>query len=1147
MTFRMKQNLIGALIVATVMFGWLLAYQTTKRLERGVENVARLQQIIDSLESTAGRDLTDLDREELGQLPLRLAEARSEVSTQNNALFANGLLTIIVLLGAALMFNRNMSQQQRDHESMTTAMQAADAANIAKTRFLATISHEIRTPLNALSGMNQLLLNTRLDSEQMEYARTVHSNAEALGLLIGDLLDSSKIEAGQMDLESLPFDVWELAESVTEILVVRADIKGVELILDIAADVPRSMVGDGNRLRQILMNLVGNAVKFTEQGEVILRVRSESSADRSAVLLHFSIIDTGIGIPLEAQRRIFEPFVQADRSTVRRYGGTGLGLNISRSLIQLMGGSLSLESTPGKGSTFDVRLTLPLAGTQPEPAFSPQSLAGIDVLLVDSNASTRDTLGRMLTAAGATIRLASTAGEARDVFAAWPAVRVIVIDDSLPDGSALDLVRDTWQTRQDGMPPLGIVPTCSLRSVMARYVGTYGISTCVYKPAKAARLIEALRHAVGLEAKELSSGEVDRSTQTRGGPVRPRILLAEDHHDSLVLATRFLATAGYDVDLAEDGVKAVELAAAFRYDLILMDVEMPRLDGIEATQQIRAHERELNEQPVPIVALTAHALEDIRHQTRSVGMDGFVTKPLQRKQLLDVCSQWIDRRPLILVADDAEENHVLLSNLLGTSDYRLVFAFNGRDAVTAFERQPVSLVVLDIDMPIMSGYDAARTIRRARGGDVVPIVALTGYEGSDERQRCMDAGCTAYLSKALNRASLLSTIDELLGRPPVRGNRSGAPRLPQATPMPPGPPTTAVPLPSEREATDHVRGLLARHDFDAIATYANNLAGIAERLVLSKLATVSEELEDAARRQDEHRVAWWSDQLGPALIEATRLVDVRRHAQSLAGDSYDTLSRLALTLLGAYCAAITLVDEDGVRVKGSVGLSASFDDTRSLPFSRSITQHVMNQGTLVVEDARSDPRMRRALAVQEGIISFAAIPITNTQGTTLGAFCAMDRRPHRWHAEDVSMLEELASIASWMLNMERRITTAPAKEPQPLETTAPPPDPVSTDVTIQDDIIDLVPDYVASRRRDVETLNSHLSRGEFDAAGRLGHKMKGSGAGYGLSEVTRIGRELEQAAKLQNAESLRKSIADLSAYLSHLTVRTSDGRVLVQP
>jgi signal transduction histidine kinase/CheY-like chemotaxis protein/HPt (histidine-containing phosphotransfer) domain-containing protein len=1147
MTFRMKQSLIGVLIAAIAVSGWLIAYQTTQRLAQGVENVARLQQIVDSLEAAAGGDLTDIDRQMIRQVPARIAAARAEVSAQNGALVAEGLLSILVLLALALMFNRNLSRQQRDQEKLTAAMQAADAANSAKSRFLATVSHEIRTPLNALSGMNQLLLDTRLDSEQMEYARTVHSNAEALSLLIGDLLDSSKIEAGQMDLESLPFDVWELAESVAEILVVRADIKGVELILDIAPEVPRSLVGDGNRLRQVLMNLVANAVKFTEQGEVILRVRSESSGDRSSAMLHFSIIDTGIGIPPEAQERIFEPFVQADRSTVRRYGGTGLGLNISRSLIQLMGGTLSLESMPGKGSTFDARVTLPLDATQPAPAFTPQSLAGIDVLLVDSNASTRDTLGRMLTAAGATIRVASTAGEARDVFAAWPAVRVIVIDDSLPDGSALDLIRDTWQTRQDNMPPLGIVPTCSLRSVMARYVGIYGISSCVYKPAKTARLIEALRHAAGLEAEGPNRHEVERPVQTRGGPVRPRILLAEDHHDSLVLATRILATAGYDVDLAEDGVKGVELAAAFSYDLILMDVEMPRLDGIEATQQIRARERELNQPPVPVVALTAHALEDIRHQTRSAGMDGFVTKPLQRKQLLDTCSQWIDRRPLILVADDAHENHVLISNLLGTSDYRLVFAFDGREAVTAFERQPISLVVLDIDMPIMNGYDAARTIRRARGGDVVPIVALTGYEGSDERQRCIDAGCTAYLSKALNRASLLSTIDELLGRPPVRGSRSNAPRLPQATPAPAGPPTAAATLPSEREATDHVRGLLARHDFDAVATYAKHLVGTAEQLVLSKLATVSEELEDAARRQDQHRVEWWSDQLGPALVEATRLVDLRRHAQSLAGDSYDTLSRLALTLLGAYCASVTLVDEDGVRIKGSAGLSASFDDARSLPFSRSISQHVVTQGTLVVEDARSDPRMRRALTVHDGIISFAAIPITNTEGTTLGAFCAMDRRPHRWHAEDVAMLEELASVASWMMNMERSITTVPGGEPKPQDTTAPPPEPVSTVVTIQDDIVDLVPDYVASRRRDVETLHSHLSRGEFDAAGRLGHKMKGSGAGYGLSELTRIGRELEVAAKLQNAESLRKSIADLSAYLSQLTVRTSDGRVLVQP
>src|SRR5262245_14579129 len=279
-TFRLKQNAIGVVILLTAAAGWLIAYRTEGRLKRGIENVARLEQIIASIDAAAFQTLDDADRQELRLLPSRVADARSHVSTHTVLLYANGILTLLALFSAAVLFNRNLSRQQRAKAELRTALRAADTANAAKTRFLASVSHEIRTPLNALSGMNQLLLNTQLDSEQTEYARTVHSNAEALSLLIGDLLDSSKIEAGQMDLESLPFEVWELAESVTEILVVRADIKGVELILDIAPDVPRTLVGDGNRLRQILMNLVGNAVKFTEQGEVILRVRSESSGDR---------------------------------------------------------------------------------------------------------------------------------------------------------------------------------------------------------------------------------------------------------------------------------------------------------------------------------------------------------------------------------------------------------------------------------------------------------------------------------------------------------------------------------------------------------------------------------------------------------------------------------------------------------------------------------------------------------------------------------------------------------------------------------------------------------------------------------------------------------------------------------------------------
>ena len=912
---------------------------------------------------------------------------------------------------------------------LRAALHAADAASDAKSRFLATVSHEIRTPLNAVSGMTQLLLDTRLNSEQREFARTVHSNAEALSILIGDLLDTSKIEAGQVDLEAMPFDLWELVEGVVEILVVRADIKGVELILDLAPDAPRSLVGDRNRLRQVLMNLVGNAVKFTEQGHVIVRLRSRLSADGRAATLILSVIDTGVGIPGEAQHRIFEPFVQADTSTVRRYSGTGLGLNISRSLVQLMGGTLSLESTPGRGSTFEVQVTLPLADTQPAAEFNPASLADIEVMLKVPNETARETMGQLLRFAGASVRPVTATDEVFDIIGQKRAARVLILDEPLQDTTAIEFARTVWQGRASrAASNVGVVLLCSLRSMIARHVGTYGIVTGVYKPVKPARLVQAVRQAAGLEVEEQKAVAADRPAETRGGPVPIRILLVEDNRDNWALATRILASAGYDVELAEDGVKAVELATVFRYDLILMDVEMPQMDGIEAARRIRDHERAASQQPVPIVALTAHAVEDVRQQARAAGMDDYMTKPVQRQQLLEACARWIDLRSVLLIADDSPENHMLLANYLSGGAYRLVSVYNGRDAVAAFERQRVSLVLLDMDMPVMDGYDAARAIRRARGGDIVPIVALTGYEGPDERQRCLQAGCTSHLAKPVHRADLLTMIESLLGEPLSRG----AGRPPSTPPAPHSPPagevvpSTGARLPSDREASVLVQTLLARRDFHAIVALAESLQATAKALELNKLATVSDELADAARNEDEHRSAWWSDQLGPVLNEAQRLEEVHRHLGTTVGGAYDSLARLATMLLGVPAVTIALLDEDHLRLKGAVGLPPPFDVTRELRLSVSLGRIVVAQGRpLLVEDARTDPRVRDTpLVVTYGLASYAAVPLTNARGVTLGAFCAMDRRPRSWLPEDVATLEDLASIANSMLELERQNSTA---------------------------------------------------------------------------------------------------------------------------
>jgi|GEM_PF-1104811 len=1092
--------------------------------------------------------LLELETEENLLLRGRLEEADHYAGRATAMVMVTGVFTLLILLGTSVIVHRDITRQERTERDLRRALRAADAASEAKSQFLATVSHEIRTPLNAVAGMTELLLETDLDSEQTEFARTVHANAEALSVLIGDLLDSSKIEAGQVDLEAVPFDLREMVESVAEILVVRAEIKGVELVIDLAPDLPSQLVGDRNRLRQVLMNLVGNAVKFTEEGEVAVRVRSEPEDAGRAARIHVAVCDTGIGIPAEAQQQIFKRFVQAERSTVRRYGGTGLGLNISRSLLELMGGSLSVESEPGQGSTFHVHVALPVAA--PAPADVREALRGVEVLLVEPNPTRRHTLHAVLEYAGARVRSAATPGEALEHPLATGATGtpVAVIGDALGGVGALALAQALREAAPGSRP--AVVLLCSLRSMMTSQVGRHGITHCVYKPVKPVRLLHAVRQAAGIDVAAAGAIEEALPEPVRGAGVRPRILLAEDHRDNWNLATRLLVAAGYEVELAENGEQAVDRASAFRYDLVLMDVEMPVMDGIEATRRIRAWERESGRDPLPIVALTAHAVEQVRSEALAAGMDDYTTKPLRKQQLLDVCARWVDPRPVVLVADDSPENHVLIANYLGGSDYRLVSVYNGRDAVETFERRRVSLVLLDMDMPVMNGYDAARAIRRATGGDDVPIVALTGYEGAEERQRCLRAGCTAYFTKPIHRAELVEAVASLLGQP---STKPGPQPSPARRPQPHPDPAPESSLPRGREAASRVRSLLARHDFESILELAEEMRFLAGTHGLHKLATVSEELAGGARQADEPRTAWWGEQLTTALREAERVLEVRR--RTLPGpngsESFDRLSRLARELLHVPAAAVTLVDEELLRIKGGAGLAADLERDREMPVSHSFCRHVAARGELLlVEDSRADPLVRDSPAIEEhGVAAYAGVPLTTERGVTLGSFCAIDDQPRHWTAEDVAILQELGAVAMRQMELERQVSELGAQEDadeagrgRKIRSPAGSAGPVV--VVVDDDIADLLPDYVASRRQNVESIRRHLEQGDFGSIERLGHNMKGSGEGYGLPEVSRLGQALERAAKEEHAGDVSRWNEEMGSYLSRLVVRSADGQVV---